>query len=59
MKGEHLERWRYLAARITEEQDPNAFDQLVEELLQELQLKTERLHSTQSPVQQKPTSAAD
>jgi len=59
MKGEHLERWRELAARVAKEQDPKIFDQLVKELLQELELKTERLHSMQSPQQQKPTSAAN
>jgi len=59
MKGEHLERWRELAGRVAKEQDPKVFDQLVKELLQELDLKTERLHSKKSPAQQKPTSAAN
>ena len=43
MKGEHLEHWKHLAARVAEERDPETFHRLVNELLAELRLKEERM----------------
>jgi len=39
------ERWQILCERIAEEQDPQRFTRLVEELLEELRKKEERLKS--------------
>jgi len=43
MEGPQLERWRELCAQIAEENDPVRFSELVNELLQELDKKKQRL----------------
>jgi hypothetical protein len=45
MLGPHNERWRDLCEQVAKENDPSRFSQLIEELLEELHRKEERLKS--------------
>ena len=43
MEGPYKERWQQLCGLIAEEQNPARFTQLIQELLEELRKKEERL----------------
>ena len=45
MFGQQRERWRILCERIADEEDPDRFSKLVQELLAELEAKDKRLKS--------------
>ena len=55
MDDAQYERWQTLCEEIAKEQDPQRFSRLVEELLQELHLKEQRLKGGEV----KGSSAAD
>ncbi len=50
MEGSHLDRWQELCKLVAEEKDAARFSQLIQELLEELRKKEERLKCSKEAV---------